>query len=1403
MASEDVQITSVIDANGQQLPLHGTGLGGPLAPPVKQERPDDAEIRELAAKMKEQQKQQAAQQASRLAAASMQHSNTGTANGGQMQPPITNGNGQTNIMSYLSRHQKLPNGTMQVVPALSANSASSNGRSNGAISDGSGSDKKGSGPCDEESVNGHFGWASFGKVSIPYIYRQSEKYCSVRMIELKLLGKYLNCLHPDIYSSCTCVRSYYITDAEARLFIEINHKHCDGEFGRDIFTQKDLVVRLSDASKFYQFLDICYRKLVTGSKTPSEKCGFIRINKESVVPYTVRNNQQVVPLFYFEGETENLKTKAELLNGWDLAYLKFCCKVQGIRNELFSSENVAVISLTDIKSYFPNGTEFEDYWPSKVVDSNLLIGNRANVTNSVNWTRQPSAPPPKVSSGSSSVSGSGSGMGNSSSSGGGGGGGGSGSGQVPSKAQHASAVSAAAAQQQHLMKQRAAAVAANANGVANANSFGASQAAAAAAAAFNSQAAAAAAVASAAMLQQTQGTNRMLSQATVQALANSGWMSGQNNLQLHAQMMAQQTHANANRVGSYREHMNNLMMSGSSRQPYSYNNPAISMSSVNSHSGGGGNAPPPLVRSAAGQNANHMSNVEQTLVQQQQQQQQTQQQQQQQRTFNSHATQQQQQQQHHHHQNQSKNTNNNNTSNNNNNNSSNNNNNNASAAEVAAAAAVAYVQSLHRSSSAGYNLPSTQDDYTNLVLWNQLTPKQRLLFMQQVKGVAGGVASGGASGGGSTGVGGGRGAGGGGSNSSSHSSGGAKNFPTLPSLPLDTDLITMLDYNNPNKKKTGVASSGSGGGAVASGGGGGGTFTKPNVPPLISDGGAEISLTKISRRSGASEAVPPTGNGSGITIPLNSTQALEDFEKKFTVMTDEMRAVIQKVLANPDLSTSIQTNSGNQIHHQNANHLVSSYISPPMSPAVGVIGGPGGGLVNNNVATLTLASNPNVTITPQLPGHFLHSPSSSCSSSSASNTAASPLGNGNASGGSGGGGGIVSSNGLLGGSGAGGGSGSGSVGTGSVASGRQKSVICSTKSNNLPMAILTLANSSGRDQQGGARSRGYQQQHHHNHNHQQQQQQHVGGQRQSHSHHHHNSNISSNINNNSLNSSSNSSTSSPHPAATDVIDLSSSRRSLAASAAYLQQHSSAVAQQQQAAAAVAQHQRLAAAAAHHAQQNGRSGGSSSGNSSSGNSGSAGSGGGGGGGGGGGNSSGNSSNNSGGSSGGSSSVASAAAAAAAAANSASMNLQRHAAMVHAQAAAASASDSAQRLCVIPEIPTNNMNLTPYKVQRVCVDKHLVPCINMKAYNDSEQLMTLMEFQKKFFPSVPLDHCKRLIEALGVELYKANRRQVQILMEYDRSYNENMPLVQVRDIIKYMTQLTFMTREQPPAKRTRTS
>ncbi|XP_055856248.1 uncharacterized protein LOC129919406 isoform X1 [Episyrphus balteatus] len=537
--SAAVTITAVYGSNGQSLPVTGNSLGPGYSATVKQERHDEAEIAELAAKMLETQK---AAMAKQQQTAQMQNRSIP----GNQQPTMPNG--QANILNYLTRAK----GT---TPTPTSNGQSNGSKTNGSAT-GSDGEKK---PCDEESQKGHFGWSTFGKTYIPYIYRQTEKYCAVRMVEFKLLGKYLNCLHPDIYSSCTCVRSYYITEAESRLFNEINHKHCDAEFGRDLFTLKDLVVRLSDATKFFQFLDICYRKLISGSKTPSEKCGFIRINKESVVPYTVRNNEQVVPLFYFEGETENLKQKADYLSGWDLAYLKFCCKVQGIRNELFSSESVAVISLTDIKSYFPNGTEFEDYWPSKVVDSNLLLGpQRSGPNNSVNWTRQPTAPPPKI--------------------------------NPPAAVSNKSQQQQQQQQQQQsqqMAAKRGAAYQMAANSAANAQRLHAATLAAA-------------------------------SQATVQAL-NGAWMAQpQNSLSMiQAQMLASQAQQQNHPAvrPNYRGPAENLMR----QQQYTYNNGSISMQPVNNH--GQGNAPPPLVR-AGGQSASHqMSSLQAATAYLQQQQQ--------------------------------------------------------------------------------------------------------------------------------------------------------------------------------------------------------------------------------------------------------------------------------------------------------------------------------------------------------------------------------------------------------------------------------------------------------------------------------------------------------------------------------------------------------------------------------------------------------------------------------------------------------------------------------------------------------------------------------------------------------------------------------------------------------------
>ena len=52
------------------------------------------------------------------------------------------------------------------------------------------------------------------------------------------------------------------------------------------------------------------------------------------------------------------------MGGWELAYLKICCKVQGVRKDLIAGETLQIVKLTDLKAYFPKRTIFtENCWP--------------------------------------------------------------------------------------------------------------------------------------------------------------------------------------------------------------------------------------------------------------------------------------------------------------------------------------------------------------------------------------------------------------------------------------------------------------------------------------------------------------------------------------------------------------------------------------------------------------------------------------------------------------------------------------------------------------------------------------------------------------------------------------------------------------------------------------------------------------------------------------------------------------------------------------------------------------------------------------------------------------------------------------------------------------------------------
>ena len=117
---------------------------------VKEERHDEAEIAEMAAKMKEDQRTAAAKTA-------LQQQQQQVVR--QLQAPSAN---QANILNFLQRK-----------PAATTASVISNGNSteNGSSLNDSQEDAT---PADEESIKGHFGWESFsgGKIHIPYIIRQ-------------------------------------------------------------------------------------------------------------------------------------------------------------------------------------------------------------------------------------------------------------------------------------------------------------------------------------------------------------------------------------------------------------------------------------------------------------------------------------------------------------------------------------------------------------------------------------------------------------------------------------------------------------------------------------------------------------------------------------------------------------------------------------------------------------------------------------------------------------------------------------------------------------------------------------------------------------------------------------------------------------------------------------------------------------------------------------------------------------------------------------------------------------------------------------------------------------------------------------------------------------------------------
>jgi len=238
---------------------------------------------------------------------------------------------------------------------------------------------------------GRFSWTTIAGYNLPYLFRIINgvrlKYASTRMAEAQLFSGYLNKLHPDIYTWLN-VKSDFITHSEASVLNYINQNYFKCVYGKELFfAEKDYIVRLKDIRKFYKFLKVCYEKILCNDASMhKDKCGFIRINSSESIPYCSKGSQKYVPLLYFEGETESIVHRTVQLKNWNLAYLKFCFKIHGIKEELYENDScTAVIPLADLKNLYPPETVFEYFWPVKLANFYIITNQSTHANQRDSW----------------------------------------------------------------------------------------------------------------------------------------------------------------------------------------------------------------------------------------------------------------------------------------------------------------------------------------------------------------------------------------------------------------------------------------------------------------------------------------------------------------------------------------------------------------------------------------------------------------------------------------------------------------------------------------------------------------------------------------------------------------------------------------------------------------------------------------------------------------------------------------------------------------------------------------------------------------------------------------------------------------------------------------------------------
>ncbi|XP_074650889.1 uncharacterized protein LOC141905770 [Tubulanus polymorphus] len=189
-------------------------------------------------------------------------------------------------------------------------------------------------PMDEASARGIFGWTSIVDVNVPVLFRGKDKihYVAVRIVETKLLSRYPN-VYPQELKEKPPLHSYYVTANEVKLLNEINTHHCDFEYGHEPFTEKDLIVKLSEFVQFFKVVRDSFpdEKLKQMKFNPRSitRGGWVQVNN-TVLPYVYRDDKERLVPFqvvkYAAGLMTDLNVKGQPGNADEVIFFNRVCK---------------------------------------------------------------------------------------------------------------------------------------------------------------------------------------------------------------------------------------------------------------------------------------------------------------------------------------------------------------------------------------------------------------------------------------------------------------------------------------------------------------------------------------------------------------------------------------------------------------------------------------------------------------------------------------------------------------------------------------------------------------------------------------------------------------------------------------------------------------------------------------------------------------------------------------------------------------------------------------------------------------------------------------------------------------------------------------------------------------------